>query len=138
MWDVTTPFGARIEQRLAEEWIIWLVTQGKDGTPQPSPVWFLREGGTLLIYSQPNTPKLRNIVRAPQVALHFDGDGRGGNIIVFTGTATLEPAAPSADAVPGYVAKYRDAITRIGTTPTGFATLYSVAIRVTITGVRGH
>jgi PPOX class probable F420-dependent enzyme len=138
MWDVTTPFGARVEQRLAEEWIIWLVTQGKDGTPQPSPVWFLREGDTLLIYSQPKTPKLRSIVRAPQVALHFDGDGRGGNIIVFTGTAALDPAAPSADAVPSYVAKYRDAIARIGTTPAGFATRYSVAMRVTISGVRGH
>lgn len=138
IWDVTTPFGARVERRLAEEWIIWLVTQGKDGTPQPSPVWFLRDGDSLLIYSRPDTPKLRNIARAPRVALHFDGDGRGGDIIVFSGAAALDPAAPPADAVPAYIAKYRAAIERISMTPETFAQAYSVAMRVTISGVRGH
>lgn len=138
MWDVTTPFGARVERRLREEWIIWLVTQGKDGSPQPSPVWFLREGDTLLIYSRPDTPKLRSIARAPRVALHFDGDGRGGDIIVFAGTAALDPAAPPADAVPAYVEKYRAAIERIRMTPETFAQAYSVAVRVTISGLRGH
>jgi PPOX class probable F420-dependent enzyme len=138
MWDLTTAFGARVERRLTEELIIWLVTQGKDGTPQPSPVWFLREGDTLLIYSRPDTPKLRSIARAPQVALHFDGDGRGGDIIVFTGTAALDPSAPSADALPAYVEKYRAAIARIGMVPEHFAKAYSVAIRVTISGLRGH
>jgi PPOX class probable F420-dependent enzyme len=138
MWDITTPFGARVERRLAEETIIWLVTQGKDGTPQPSPVWFLREGSTLLIYSRPDTPKLRSIARAPRVALHFDGDGQGGDIIVFTGAAAIDPAAPTSDALPTYQAKYREAIARIGMTPEHFAKAYAVALRVTIETVRGH
>jgi PPOX class probable F420-dependent enzyme len=138
MWDVTTPFGARVERRLAEEWIIWLVTQGKGDTPQPSPVWFLREGNTLLIYSKPDMPKLRNIARAPNVSLHFDGDGKGGDIIVFTGTATLDPAAPTSDTLPAYQEKYSAAIARIGMSPERFAHAYSVAIRVTITSLRGH
>jgi PPOX class probable F420-dependent enzyme len=138
MWDVSTPFGARVERRLAEELIIWLVTQGKDGTPQPSPVWFLREGDTLLIYSRPDTPKLRSIARAPRVALHFDSDGHGGDIIVFTGSAAADPEAPSSDALPAYQAKYGAGITGIGMTPESFAQAYSEAIRVTITSVRGH
>jgi PPOX class probable F420-dependent enzyme len=138
MWDGTTPFGARVERRLTEEAIIWLVTQGKDGTPQPSPVWFLREGNTLLIYSQPNTPKLRSIARAPQVSLHFDGDGHGGDIIVFSGTAATDPTVPPSDTLPTYQEKYRASIARIGMTPEHFAKAYSVALRVTITAVRGH
>lgn len=138
MWDVTTSFGARVERRLAEEIVIWLVTQGRDGTPQPSPVWFLRDGNDLLIYSRPDKPKLRNIARAPRVALNFDGDGRGGDIIVFTGTAAIDPAAPPIDALPAYVEKYREPIKGIGMTPETFAKAYSVAIRVAIEAVRGH
>jgi PPOX class probable F420-dependent enzyme len=138
MWDVTTPFGARVERRLAGEIIIWLVTQGKDGTPQPSPVWFLREDNDLLIYSRPDTPKLRSIARAPQVSLHFDGDGHGGDIIVFTGTAAIDPTALSSDRLPAYQEKYGASIARIGMTPEHFAKGYSVALRVTITSVRGH
>jgi PPOX class probable F420-dependent enzyme len=138
MWDIATPFGARVERRLDEELIIWLVTQGQDGTPQPSPVWFLREGDTLLIYSRPDTPKLRNIACAPQVALHFDGDGQGNDIIIFIGRAAVEPDALSSDALPAYQEKYRDAIARIGMTPEHFAKAYSVAIRMTIKSLRGH
>lgn len=138
MIDRTTDFGARVAKRLQEEWIIWLTTVGPDGVPQPSPVWFLWEEPTLLIYSQPNTPKLRNIGRYPQVALNFDGDGNGGNIIVFNGTAELDPSAPPADQIGAYVAKYEQAIKRIGMDPASFAQTYSVALRVTPTRLRGH
>jgi PPOX class probable F420-dependent enzyme len=138
MWDVTTAFGARVERRLTEETIIWLVTQGKNGTPQPSPVWFLREGDSLLIYSKPDTPKLSNIARAPRVALHFDSDGRGGDIIIFTGTAALAPDAPLLTEVPAYLQKYGEDIKRIGMTAENFAKAYTAALRVTIEAVRGH
>jgi len=37
--------------------------------------------------------KLGHIEANPYVALNFDGDGLGGNIIVFTGEARLDPAA---------------------------------------------
>ena len=136
--DTTTEFGARVERRLREEWIGWLTTLDADRTPQPSPVWFLWDGAALLIYSRPDTPKLRNIERNPRVALHFDGDGRGGDIVVLTGEARVAPDAPPADAVPDYVAKYREAMTRIGMTPKSFAAAYSVAIRLTPTRLRGH
>ncbi|NJN16340.1 MAG: TIGR03667 family PPOX class F420-dependent oxidoreductase [Oscillochloris sp.] len=138
MWDATTSFGQRVERRLNEEAIIWLVTTDANGVSQPSPVWFLREGDTLLIYSQPNTPKMRNIERNSQVALHFDGDGRGGDIVVFHGAAAADPAAPSPDQHQAYLAKYGDGIAGIGMTPESFAAAYSAALRVTLTRVRGH
>lgn len=136
--DIKSEFGSRATRRLREELIYWLVTVGADGTPQPSPVWALWDGATFLIYSQPDTPKLRNVAARPRVALHLDGDGRGGNIVVLTGDARIEPAAPAADRVPEYVAKYREGMKRIGMTPETFARAYSVAVRVTPTALRGH
>ena len=135
--DTSTPFGSRVLRRLQEEPVIWLVTVDADGTPQPSPVWFLWDSETALIYSQPNTPKLRNIERQPRVALHFDGDSDGGNIIVLTGTAAIDHDAPPATAVPLYLEKYRTRIGDIGMEPDSFAAAYSVALRVTPAKVRG-
>lgn len=137
MWDTSTPFGARVEQRLNDEQIIWLVTTGKDGTPQPNPVWFLREGDTLLIYSRPATPKLHNIARSPNVALHFNTDSHGEDVVVLNGTAAIIESPTPSSAVPAYQAKYGAGIAGLGMTPQSFAEAYSAALRVTITKVRG-
>lgn len=136
--DTTTDFGKRVERRLREETVIWLTTVRHDGTPQPLPVWFLWEGETVLIYSRPNQQKQRNIERNPRVSLHFDGDGRGGDIIVLTGKAAIVPDAPPATAIPAYVEKYAEQVKRIGMDAASFAAAYSLAIRVTPTGLRGH
>jgi PPOX class probable F420-dependent enzyme len=136
--DTSTEFGARAARRLREELIYWLVTVAADGTPQPSPVWALEDGGTYLVYSQPGTPKLRNIEARPGVALHLDGNGQGGDIVIVTGEARIVRDAPPADRVPAYVQKYREGIRRIGMTPETFARAYSVAIRITPRHLRGH
>jgi PPOX class probable F420-dependent enzyme len=91
-----------------------------------------------LIYSRPGTAKLQHIAERPQVALHLDGDGLGGAIVVFTGQAEIDSAGPPADQVPAYVAKYRPGFARIGMTPAEFAASYSVALRVTPLKLRGH
>lgn len=135
--DTGSEFGARVARRLREETIIWLTTVRADGRPQPSPVWFLWDGETVLIYSQPDKPKVRNIARNPKVALHFDGNGRGGDIVVLDGEARVAPDAPPADLIPELVEKYREGIARLGGTPASFAREYSVAIRVTPAKVRG-
>jgi PPOX class probable F420-dependent enzyme len=136
--DTGSEFGGRAARRLKDELIYWLVTTGADGAPQPSPVWALWDGETFLIYSKPDTPKLRNVRSRPRVALHLDGDGRGGDIVIVTGDARIEPEAPPTDRVPAYVEKYREGIRRIGMTPESFARAYSVAVRVTPRQLRGH
>ena len=136
--DTSTEFGQRVARRLREERIGWLTTVGPDGTPQPSPIWFLWDGATILIYSQPNTPKLRNIARNPKVALNLDGDGQGGDIVILTGEARVAPDAPPAKDYPEYVEKYRQGLVRIGMTPEQFTDSYSVAICMTPTRLRGH
>ena len=100
-------------------------------------MWFLWDNGSLLIYSKPNTPKLRNLERNPRVALNFDGDRSGSDIIVMTGEARVAPEEPPADQIEAYLAKYRAPIGRIGMTPETFAKGYSVPIRVTPSKLRG-
>jgi PPOX class probable F420-dependent enzyme len=136
--DTSSEFGARVARRLADDKIGWLTTVSPDGTPQPSPVWFLWNGQTALIYSQPNTPKLRHIAANPRVSLHLDGDGQGGDIVILTGEARVAEATPPAHQLPEYLAKYASGIASIGMTPEGFAGAYSVPIRLTPRRLRGH
>ena len=107
------------------------------GAPQPSPVWFLWDGESFLIYSQPGTPKLRNIAANPRVALHLNDNGTGGDVVVVSGRAQLSED-PSADQVPAYVEKYLGLIEGNTWTPASFAADYSVPLRISPTRVRGH
>jgi PPOX class probable F420-dependent enzyme len=123
--DTTTEAGGRAERRLREEAV------RADGQPQSVPVWFLWDGGSFLIYSQPNRQKLRNIERNPRVGLHLNSNARGGDVTRVEGVAGIVEDAPPATEVPEYVAKYRESIARIGFDEEGFARAYPVAVRVT-------
>ena len=136
--DTSTKFGVRVDERLRTEIVIWLTTTDPGGTPQPRPVWFLWVDGEFLIYSKEDTFKLEHIAREPRVALNFNSNERGGDIVVFTGRAWVSLDDPPADQVPAYVAKYADHIDRIGYTPETFAANYSVPIRVEPLDLRGH
>ena len=137
MPDPLTSFGERVERRLREEPIIWLTTTGADGTPQPNPVWFLWDQGTILIYSLPDAARLPHIRRNPRVSLNLNSNAQGGDILVLTGDARISADDPPADQVPAYVEKYREAIARSFGTPANFAAKYSVPIRITPTKARG-
>ncbi|MGH2445197.1 MAG: TIGR03667 family PPOX class F420-dependent oxidoreductase [Candidatus Limnocylindria bacterium] len=103
---------------------------GADGTPLPTPVWFLWDGETILVFSQRDKPKLRHISANPRVALAMRTDELGDDIVVVTGDAAVDPSAPAADQLPEYVAKYRDLIARLGADPASFAAEYAVPIRI--------
>ena len=137
MIDFSTDFGKRVARRLEEEWIMWLTTVDSKHMPQPRPVWYLWDGETFLVYSAPDTYKLRHIARNPYVALHMDGDGLGGDIVVFVGEAHIVENAPPPNEVEAYVTKYRDGMARIGMTVDQYAQAYPVGIRITPTALRG-
>jgi PPOX class probable F420-dependent enzyme len=126
----------RAESRLRSEPIVWLTTVRADGQAQATPVWFLWDGETFLLYSQPGAQKVRNLAANPKVALHLDDEGSGGDVVTVEGTATVEPDTPRADRVDGYLAKYQTAIEALGYEPGPFARTYSTAIRVRPTRVR--
>ena len=137
-FDTSTAFGARVQKHLDDDRIVWLVTVDGAGTPQPSPVWFLSRNGEILIFSQPNTAKIRNIERNQKVALHFDGDEYGNDIIIMTGVARIDRDLPSAAELPDYLAKYMDGIESINMTGESFAAEYSVPILIDPQSLRGH
>jgi len=137
--NTSTEFGQRADRRLREEKIAWLTTVSSSGTPQPVPVWFLWDGAeSVLLYSRPDTPKLRAIAANPRVSLNLDGNGQGGDIVVATGEAAVSDGEPPAHEVPEYVDKYRPLIERNRWSPESFAADYSVAIRVHLQRIRGH
>lgn len=135
--DPATPFGRRVAERLRDEHLIWLTTVSADGTPQPNPVWFLWDGESMLIYNQTGARRLAHIARNPRVALNFETDAGGDDVIVLTGEARLSPDEVSPDKNAAYVAKYRDSIMGSFTSPERFASLYPVPLRITIEKVRG-
>lgn len=133
---MTIALNDRVTQRLQEEQIIWLTTVRADGMPTPTPVWFHWDGERVLIFSQENALKLRNIRNNPQVALHFHTDADGGDVAILFGTAALdrEPVSPAQFAA--YVAKYEQGIQMINMTPESMQQRYSAVIRVTPTHLR--
>lgn len=137
MIDLTTKFGRKVARRLKNEQVIWFTTVGQDLTPQPRPVWFLWDGASFLIFSQPNAFKLRHVKSHRNVSLNFNSDESGDEIAVMTGTAAVDASAPAAHLVPAYLKKYRKAISNLKMTPEEFSKDYSVAIRVVPSGLRG-
>jgi PPOX class probable F420-dependent enzyme len=96
-------------------------------------VWFLWEGGEILVYSVKGSLRVRNLAMHPKVALHLNSTPRGGDVVTLEGEARLDPGAPSSADVPAYAAKYRAMILESGWTPESFARDYPDAIRVRVT-----
>lgn len=136
--DTSTEFGERVTRHLEDDRIVWLSTAGSDGTPQPSPVWFLWDGDSVLIFSQPATPKVRNIEANARVSLHFNSNENGGDVVILIGDAQVDAETPAASALPAYVEKYIDGMNGISMSPEEFAAAYSVPVRVRPTSLRGH
>ncbi len=128
--DLETEKGRRADAQLRADLVAWLVTVSPDGAPVPTPVWFLWDGTSLLVYSQRDKPKLRHIAANPRVAIALRTDEHGDDIVVITGDAAVDASALSCDQVPGYVEKYGAAIARLGADVPSFAGEYSVAIRI--------
>jgi PPOX class probable F420-dependent enzyme len=136
--DEDTELGARAARRLREEMIVWLTTVTPSGAPLPRPVGFLWDGGEVVsIYSMPGA-RVRNITANPKVTLNFDGDGRGGDVVVFSGVAQVDRSLPSVDANPAWLEKYAGQIEQFGMTPAAFAARFSVPIQVRLTRLEGR
>lgn len=131
-----TGLNARAERRLQDELIIWLTTVTPSGRPQTSPVWFLWDGETILVYSKAGTARTRNIEANPAVSLNLDGDGQGGSIVAIEGTANIDLDAPPPADIAEYAAKYRAKIDAYGWTLESFARDYPIPIRISPTRAR--
>ncbi len=136
--DTSTDFGKRAQHLLETGYIVWLTTVDADGRPYPSPVWFhYDDDGTVLIYSQRNKPKLRNIAQNGAVALNFDSEARGDKVVIFEAGAVIDESTRPAHEHAAYIAKYHDGIVALGMTDESFSQEFCIPIRVVLQKVRG-
>jgi PPOX class probable F420-dependent enzyme len=126
------------EERIKQAHMIWLTTVRIDGMPQPTPVWFIWERDTFLIFSQPTAQKLRNIRQNPKVALNLDTEADGEAYLVIMGEAYIDADQVPSNRVAAYVEKYKLNAANIGYTPESLAATWSVAIRVKPVHIRGQ
>ena len=88
-------------EHLETDVVAWLTTVAQDGRPQSSVVSFLHESDTILVYSEPDTPKLRNIAHSPLVSFHLQSDPYGDHYLVIEGTAAIDLSVPPVRCAPG-------------------------------------
>ena len=61
-------------------------TSSTGSTPQTSPIWFLWDGSTFLVYSL-ESARVANIGEHGRVSLNLDGNGVGGDLSSPSGSA---------------------------------------------------
>jgi PPOX class probable F420-dependent enzyme len=125
-----------IRARLEDETIIWLTTVNGKGQPQSSPVWFLSTPDHVVVYSLPDTPRVRNIRANPRVSLNLNSTPNGDELVIIEGRAQIIEGAPTAGQDDEYMAKYDEGIIREGMTAESFSRDYPVRIHVRPTRLR--
>jgi PPOX class probable F420-dependent enzyme len=130
--------GAWAREHLADDVVGWLVTVAPNGRVQASAISFLWDGATILFYSKPGTPKLRNIAAHPQVSFHLNSDPYADHILVIEGVAEVEPDHAPSDAHPAYAAKYHSPLEHWAMDEAQTAREFSVAVRITPTRIRAY
>ncbi len=126
-----------VEKRLREEQVIWLTTVRTDGMPLPTPVSFLWDGETVLIYTTPNSLKLHNIAGNPHAALNLNCDEWGRDVVVLIGEIHEDRSTPPLIQNPFYLEKYRASIRQgLQLAPESFSQKFSVPLRFTPERVR--
>ena len=130
MLDLAQPKDAHVNQRLQNEKMIWFSTVRPNGKPHLVPVWFYWDGTTILIFSQPNTEKVRDVRHNSNVMLALDTAKEGDDVVLVEGEAVLlDPASVNVTQV-GYAQKYESWILRMGMNAEAMAKEYSQPIRV--------
>jgi PPOX class probable F420-dependent enzyme len=91
----------------------------------------------VLIYSLPNSLKLRNIAANPHAALNLNSDQWGRNSVVLIGEISEDRAIPPLIQNTAYLEKYRDSIgAGLQMTPESFSQKFSVPLRFTPERIR--
>ena len=133
MTDTAKPQNAHVEERLQTEPIVWLSSVRPDGRPHLVPVWYYWDGSTVLIFSQPNNQKIRNLRHNSNVMLALEAKDGGDDVVMFEGKAELLQQ-PSSQVLPtGYEQKYTEGFKNIGMTKEQMLASYSQPIRITPT-----
>ena len=129
--DPTHPKYAHVDQRLRAEPIIWLSSVRPDGRPHLVPVWFLWDGASIFIFSQPGAQKIRNLQANPNVTLALEAADEGADIAILEGTAAIFETKDWDHILPAYTAKYAQPIHEMGSTIETMMADYSKLLQIT-------
>ena len=127
---------ALAREHLELDVVAWLTTVAPDGRVQSSCISFLHDGADLFFYSQPNTPKLRNLAHSLFVSFHLQSDPYGDRLLIIEGSAAIDAAIPPMDVHERYRAKYTEPHAHWGLDFAQTALDFSVPIRIRPTRVR--
>jgi PPOX class probable F420-dependent enzyme len=133
---LAAPKGAWAAEHLACDVVGWLTTVTADGRVQSSPISFLWDGESILFYSKPTTPKLRNIAAHPQVSFNLNSDPFADHYLVIEGTAAVDEAVLPSDVHPAYAAKYHAPLVHWEMNEAQTAREFSVPVRITPVRIR--
>jgi PPOX class probable F420-dependent enzyme len=123
-------------EHLERDIVAWLTTVAADGRVQSSPISFLRDGEDLFFYSQPDTPKVRNIAHSPRVSFHLQSDPYGDHWLIIEGLAEIDRTIAPLDVHERYRAKYTEPHAHWGLDFTQTALDFEVPIRIHPTRIR--
>ena len=131
MHDPASSKDTRTDQQLRTEPIIWLAMTRPDGRPHLVPVWFWWDGASVLIFSEPDKQKVRNLRHSPHAMLALDTADQGEDVVMIVGEAELLVEPSGAVMPPGFADKYAALFARLGSSAPEMAARYSQPIRVT-------
>ena len=123
-------------EHIESDVVAWLTTVAPDGRPQTAVISFLHEDGTILFYSEPDKPKLRNLAHSPLVSFALQSDPYGDHYLIIEGTAAEDRTVVPSDQHPRYHAKYLEPHAHWGMDLHEVARDFSVPIRIVPRRVR--
>lgn len=124
------PDAAWAREHFEQDVVAWLTTVAPDGRVQSSLISFLPDGGDIVFYSQPDTPKVRNIAGSGRVSFHLQSDPMGDHMLIVEGTAEIDRSIPPMDVHERYRAKYAQPHEHWGLDFTNTALQFSLPIRI--------
>jgi PPOX class probable F420-dependent enzyme len=106
VFDLETAAGAAAEAAMSSHAVGWLTTVARDGTPQSSVMAFLWDGEVITVLSEPEAPKVINLVENHRCSFHLNCDEFGMRAVGIEGTVHLPPGPPSPEVATAFLAKY--------------------------------
>jgi PPOX class probable F420-dependent enzyme len=120
------------ESKLRGDLVAWLTTIRPDGSPAVRPVWFVWCNPEILVYSEPETYKVRHLERDARASVHFNTDDEGGSVVVLDVEGSVEHDAPKPSDCEGYLGKYADRLSRLGVTVDAYDRRFSTLLRLVV------
>lgn len=124
-----------IAQRLDEERILWMTTVRSDGQPQSAPVWYVRHGDEIRMWSLDGY-RVANVELNPRVNLHLNDNGRGEKVVIIEGQAMIDRSIGQGSEDPRYVERYQASVDEFEWTWGWFDNHYPLPVRIRPTRVR--